>query len=438
MYTVFMYIMLVVMLFMTFIKMKKRNVEWIVFLAILSFISTSIMYLFQATTVFNVMNVFGIQIHLDDIILIWFLLYAITRFIRNRYKISKCGSVILLILGPICFSLIRGVLAGCAGSPIFLIDIRKYFYFVVALVATYCAFSDNKSNANIQRCYRDIDIFMNCVAVYVIVIWFLDIVLGINNLPGQIGGTLSDGGSTMRIIQPQHVLLIALYTSWMLYKNLNEYGVIKLRTVFFAMIVILMQWRTVVIAFLVAAVLIFGVYTFSKKKYTKALFGEIALLILFCVVVITFGTGKDGAIISSIYSLFTSYNSVSSGSGTFGTRVLVWNSLLATLSGVNVFFGRPFGMKLENSMSWTAAAHSGYVDYILPMGYVGLVLFIVFIIYLLQSLMKQKQVVLSVVIVSFLVYWIGYGFSVHQGMILGVCMATVKKLKRNFKYEKNN
>ena len=111
---------------------------------------------------------------------------------------------------------------------------------------------------------------MNAAAIYVFIILGMDVLLGINNLPGQQYGTLSDGGSTFRIIQPQHVLMIAFYSLWELYNNLKNDGDIKARTVLFSGIVILMQWRTVVAAFLVGVVFVFVDYV-KEKSISKLL-----------------------------------------------------------------------------------------------------------------------------------------------------------------------
>ena len=64
--------------------------------------------------------------------------------------------------------------------------------------------------------------------------------------------------------------MIAFYSLWELYNNLKNDGDIKARTVLFSGIVILMQWRTVVAAFLVGVVFVFVDYV-KEKSISKLL-----------------------------------------------------------------------------------------------------------------------------------------------------------------------
>lgn len=430
MYSLILYVALLVLGYQSIHSMLKSNPKWIIYLAVLSFLSTSVMYLFEATTVFTVVSIFGIQIHMDDVILLILLTYSGIHFAQKGLRISKLASCMLMIIIPVCVSLLRGVAGGFLGNIVFMNDIRKYFYFAVAMIAAEYTFSDMYGRANYKSCKRSIDVFMNIVAIYVLIIWGMDVLLGINNLPGQQYGTLSDGGSTFRIIQPQHVLMIAFYSLWELYNNLKEDGDIKARTVLFCGIVILMQWRTVVAAFLVGAVLVFIDYFKERKSISHPLFFKIAVLTVLCILTVLFGTDSGESANSSILNLFTSFESVSSKAGTFGTRTLVWTALLQSLTGLNMFIGRPFGMHLRNALNWEVSAHSGYVDYIMSMGYIGLLLFVLLLIVLLTKLNRQKIKLFFIILICMIVYWIGYGFSVHQGFILGTIVAAIKNQRK--------
>ena len=143
-----------------------------------------------------------------------------------------------------------------------------------------------------------------------------------------------------------------------------------------------------------------------------------------------FGTDSGESANSSILNLFTSFESVSSKTGTFGTRTLVWTALLQSLTGLNIFIGRPFGMHLRNALNWEVSAHSGYVDYIMSMGYIGLLLFVLLLIVLLTKLNRQKMKLFFIILICMIVYWIGYGFSVHQGFILGTIVAAIKNQRK--------
>lgn len=432
MHSIILYVALLVLGYQAIHNMSKGNPKWIINLAILSFLSTSVMYLFKATTVFTVINLFGIQIHMDDVILIVLMMCSAVHFTQKGLKISKLASCMLMLIIPVITSLLRGITGGYIGNTVFMNDIRKYLYFVVAMIAAEYTFSDMYSQESYESCKKSIDRFMNAAAIYVFIILGMDVLLGINNLPGQQYGTLSDGGSTFRIIQPQHVLMIAFYSLWELYNNLKNDGDIKARTVLFSGIVILMQWRTVVAAFLVGVVFVFVDYV-KEKSISKLLFFKIAVLSALCILTVLLGTDLGESANSSILNLFTSFESVSKKTGTFGTRILVWTALLQSLTGVNAIIGRPFGMHLQNAMAWEVSAHSGYVDYIMATGYTGMLLFVILIGFLLTNLNKRKMKFFSIMLICMIVYWIGYGFSVHQGFILGIIVAEIKNPRKQHK-----
>ena len=90
-------------------------------------------------------------------------------------------------------------------------------------------------------------------------------------------------------------------------------------------------------------------------------------------------------------------------------------------------------MHLQNAMAWEVSAHSGYVDYIMATGYTGMLLFVILIGFLLTNLNKRKMKLFSIMLICMIVYWIGYGFSVHQGFILGIIVAEIKNPRKQHK-----
>ena len=135
MHSIILYVALLVLGYQAIHNMSKGNPKWIINLAILSFLSTSVMYLFKATTVFTVINLFGIQIHMDDVILIVLMMYSAVHFTQKGPKISKLASCMLMLIIPVITSLLRGITGGYIGNTVFMNDIRKYLYFVVAMIA---------------------------------------------------------------------------------------------------------------------------------------------------------------------------------------------------------------------------------------------------------------------------------------------------------------
>lgn len=402
-------------------KAAHHKPEWILLLIILSYIKTCITYLFEASTVFTVVTIGTIQIHLDDIILLWLLGYCCIIFIHAHFQRSIYTKSILLLVIPISISLFRGIAAGSIGSAAFLADTRKYVLFLLVLIGFFFSLRKPEAIQRLSKYEKYIHQLMNVVLVYVFVIWALDLFLGMRSLPGQINGTLSDGGSTFRIINPPQAMMIAFYALSQLYKDLIEKKFISIRTLLFMFMVILLQWRTVVAAFVVAVVLLIIKAAANGKIFSVKLGVEIILVTLAGVAV---SISMDiSLIVDMVENLFTSFANVGNGTGTFATRTSVWTMLLSSLSGINVFLGRPFGAVNAASVTWAASAHSGYVDYIMTVGYIGLLCLILFMAILIIGAHRTGNDFMSIALIALLVYWYAYGFSLEQGAVLGVCLA---------------
>lgn len=418
MYIPILYLIITCFLGATVVKANKHRAEWLLLLLIMSYIKTCIVYLFNATTVFTVITLGGTQVHLDDIVLIVALMYCIINILQP-IQTGKYFVASMLLLGPILISLVRGIMNGTVGTEIFLSDTRKYVLFIVAFFAFFFLMRQEKSVNRLWKYKYYIDTLMNVVCVYVLIVWTLDLVFGLHNLPGQQGGLLSDGGSTFRIINPPQALMIAFYTLYEIYSDLEERKEISLRTMVFAGIVIFMQWRTVVAAFGVG--LIITVFLSLKKNgLSKKLLAEI-IIITIAVFAISSQNSTQSGLVGMITNLFESFSNVGTDTGTFSTRTEVWAMILGSLKGVNVIFGRPFGQDL--ALTWKASAHSGYVDYIAKMGYLGIVLLIAFMVFMLIKSIKAKNYMNIIILCSMAVYWYGYGFAVEQGALLGFIVA---------------
>lgn len=426
MYILILYLITVCFAFCIIIKANKHKAEWLLLLLILSYVKTCIAFLFNASTVFTLFTIGGTQVHLDDIVLIVALLYCLAYIIRpfcgGQYFLST-----LLLLIPIVISLFRGLISGSVGSEVFLADTRKYFLFIVIFYAVYfCA----RVPGTLDRTWKFeyyIDNLMNVVLVYVLVFWTLDLVLGINSLPGQQGGTLSDGGATFRIINPPQTLMIAFYILYRAYKDLEEKRKLTVRTLLFAVIVILLQWRTVVAAFGVGMIVLFAL-SIKEKGISRKLLIEIIVLASIIIVVSIRGDRESG-LLGMVTNLFESFSNIAKGAGTFATRTEAWLLILSSLHGVNAIFGMPFGQGLN--IGWMHSAHNGYVDYISKMGYFGLIFLISFMIYILAQSIKNKNYVCIAILLAQIIYWIGYGFSLEQGAVLGFILAVQETKEKN-------
>ncbi|MEI3417880.1 MAG: O-antigen ligase family protein [Blautia sp.] len=418
MYIPLLYLIIICFLGAVVIKANKHKAEWLLLLIILSYVKTCIMYLFEATTVFTVFTIGGTQVHLDDIVLIVALMYCIGS-VFHPVRLGKYFGASLLLLIPVVISLVRGILNGTVGSEVFLSDTRKYVLFIAAFLAFFFLTRQEKTLNRLWKYEHYIDVLMNIVCIYVLIVWSLDLLLGMNSLPGQQNGLLSDGGSTFRIINPPQVLMIAFYTLYRIYKELEEKKEISLRTMLLIGIVVLMQWRTVVAAFGVGLVITLCV-SLKRNGLSKKVLAELFVIIIAILVISSQGSSETG-VVGMVTNLFESFSNVGKDTGTFATRTEVWTMILGSLNGVNMIFGRPFGQDL--ALTWKASAHSGYIDYIAKMGYFGLGLLIVFLIFMLIRTIKTKNYTSMIILCSMAVYWYGYGFTVEQGALLGFIVA---------------
>lgn len=426
MYISILYIITVCFLVAITIKANKHKPEWLLLLIILSYIKTCITYLFNASTIFTLFTIGSTQVHLDDIVLIVTLLYFVSNIIYP-FAGGNFFLCTLLLMIPVGISLFRGVIAGTVGSAVFLGDVRKYIIFLTVFYAVYfCVRRDNALDRTWKYEYY-IDNLMNIILVYVLIVWVLDLAFGINSLPGQQGGTLSDGGSTFRIINPPQVLMIAIYALYKAYKDLQKKKLLTIRTLLFAFVVLLLQWRTAVAAFGIGLIILLILFI-KENRLSRKLMQEIAVWVVLFLIVFMQGNTESG-ILGMLTNLFDSFSSISNGTGTFSTRTDAWTQILTSLYGANIVFGRPFGQNL--GIEWTASAHSGYVDYISKMGYLGLACLIVFMIYLMGKSIKNKSYVSFVILITISVYWFGYGFSLEQGAVLGFITAILEAKSYN-------
>lgn len=422
MYFLGMYLFVMVMLPVVLIKANSHKEEWILLLLIMSFVKTCAAYLFQATAVFTVVTIGSIQVHLDDIVLMILLGYCLLT-VSHPFLAGKYLAATMYFVVPVLISLLRGALNGTIGSFQFLSDTRVFILFLSALFAMYFLVRKPKSISRLWVFEKYIRNLMNGMVVFILFIWVLDVGFGINYLPGQYNGTLSDAGSTFRMVNPPQVLMIAFYTLWEMSRDLEKKREISLRTLVFTAVIILMQWRTVIVAFLAGFVLVL-VGSMKKSRISKKLAAEIVGLAVLLVGVLVI-SGDSSRILKMVNKVFSSFANMMNGTGTFSTRTAVWTEIIQSLVGVNFLFGRPFGQRL--GLSWAASAHSGYIDCLAKMGIVGVIGLIVLMVFLVRKAIKQKQRVIAILVISLSVYWLGYGFSVEQGALLGFLLAILER-----------
>ena len=399
--------------------------ERMIIILMLNYIKFILVYLFMASTDIEIVSFLGMQIYANDIIMLLMVLVLILGLKKNlriRRNILVIGLISIIISTFI--SLFIGMVKYGLTSQ-FIGDLRTFAYFFITLV--YCLrYYDVIAKSKLI--IKNINVTMNLFIVFSYIIWILDVGFGINNFPGQIGGTLSDGGTTMRFAHPNVVLILAIYTCYLLYYDLSNKGkgVIKPKTLVYAITVIIFQQRTVWVSFLVGLVCVFIILVKNKK------IPKIELIIQ--IIGIAFIGGafiilSDSKIVDSILLGLNSFKSISEGTGTYSTRTTAWYSLLESLNGFEYLIGQPFGRGYSGTIGWGNSPHNGYVQLIMRMGYIGLAWLGILIINLIVKAYNQKEYFVIVVVAIIATFWWGYGFTLEEGALLGYCIGQLLNRK---------
>lgn len=92
---------------------------------------------------------------------------------------------------------------------------------------------------------------------------------------------------------------------------------------------------------------------------------------------------------------------------------------MRSLDGINRYIGQPFGSAYAESITWHASVHSGYVDYVMKMGYLGIVELVLFMICILAVAIIKRQNIIAIIVVPTFVYWVGYGLGPELAAVIG-------------------
>ena len=269
--------------------------------------------------------------------------------------------------------------------------------------------------------YRKLlDSVMTIILVISCVLWGLDIIIGFHPLPSQYNATLSDGGSTMRFIQPYEVLGIALYALLLLEENLNTKGYLKFRTILFSAAVILFQHRSIWMAWGCGFIVVLLI-TMRNAKITKKLFMQLILLIASCFIVLNMGSGQ---LIENISKSFEIIGKMMKGiaieNSTANTRTQVWNAVIEDLSGSVLLIGRPYGYGYGRSIGWKTSPHSGFIRFIARTGYIGAVLAICLLTFVIVKLIRKDNTRFLPYLICVIGFMYGYDYTWLCGAVIGL------------------
>ena len=402
--------------FTLFLIYKLTTDKGKIFVILISyFFITVINDIFFMSTI-ELANAFGFSYQLSDMLALVMLGTVLIDLLKKpRLKRNLINLFLILISALLALSMMSG-LSSYGISSEWMGDLRtnSVFLFSAFYFLRFDVYQDAKE-------YRKLlDSVMTIILVISCVLWGLDILIGFHPLPSQYNATLSDGGSTMRFIQPYEVLGIALYALLLLAENLNTKGHLKFRTILFSAAVILFQHRSIWMAWGCGFIVVLLI-TMRNAKITKKLFMQLILLIASCFIVLNMGSGQ---LIENISKSFEIIGKMMKGiaieNSTANTRTQVWNAVIEDLSGSALLIGRPYGYGYGRSIGWKTSPHSGFIRFIARTGYIGAVLAICLLTFVIVKLIRKGNTRFLPYLICVIGFMYGYDYTWLCGAVIGL------------------
>lgn len=364
-------------------------------------------------------NAFGFSYQLSDMLAIVMLGTVLVDLLKKPCLKSNLTNLLLLFISALLIASMVNGLSRYGFSAEWMGDLRTNSVFLFSIF--YFARFDVLQDAKKYR--RLLDFVMTIILAISCTLWMLDILIGFHPLLSQYNATLSDGGSTMRFLQPYEVLGIALYALLLLEENLNIKGYLKFRTILFSAAVILFQHRSIWMAWGCGFIAVLFV-TMKNTRMKKKLFLQVILLIASCFIVMNMGSGQSIENISKSFEIIGKMmNGVAIENSTADTRTQVWNAVLEDLSGTALLFGRPYGYGYGRSIGWKTSPHSGFIRFIGRTGYIGAGLAICLLIYVVAKLTLSGNAKFLPYLICVIGFMYGYDYTWLCGVVIGLgCM----------------
>lgn len=409
--------------FTLFLIYKLTTDKGKIFVILISyFFITVINDIFFMSTI-ELANAFGFSYQLSDMLALVMLGTVLIDLLKKpRLKRNLINLFLILISALLALSMMSG-LSSYGISSEWMGDLRtnSVFLFSIFYFARFDVYREAKK-------YRKVlDAVMTIILVISCVLWGLDILIGFHPLPSQYNATLSDGGSTLRFIQPYEVLGIALYALLLLEEDMNTEGYLKFRTILFTAAVILFQHRSVWMAYGFGFIVLLLI---SKRKVriTKTLLIQSILLIVFGIIMLNMGSGElNNNISKSLEVLGKMMKGASIENTTADTRIQVWNAVIGDLTGTALLIGRPYGYGYGKSIGWDTSPHSGFIRFISRTGYIGAVLAICLLAFVIIKLIRKKNNSFLPYFICVIGFMYGYDYTWLCGVVIGLCCSLLYK-----------
>ena len=243
------------------------------------------------------------------------------------------------------------------------------------------------------------------------VLWVLDIGLGVRPFGIQ---TRTDH---LRVIGPHQALLFAMYALYELCNDdSNEFSLFG---IILSLYVVLMQYRTVWMAFFAGFVVICykRLIRDNLLRNKKAII-QIATL---AVAVLLFAFNSSGVITDSIMDNMDSFSDLESG--TFGFRMDYWKTILSGMSTRNWIIGMSMGQGYPLGIN----PHSFIIKTLAKTGWIGLMSIEIFLLSLFRKSLQYSDFFAAAMVTSIIAFGISYDYNMEAGMVMGVCCYILKE-----------
>lgn len=372
-----------------------------------------------------------VQLNMIDMLTI----YLIVSTILLNYKTPKKYNYPKWIKVSLYLTFTIFLLSMCRGFfqnsfPYVIEDIRRLLeaFFIPLICYMYLPIEIND-----YKVKKILGVFSTIVVIYCAICWCLDLGLGIKVMPPQ-----SDAGSTMRVLKQEQALIVAIIACYRIYSDLSGENrrYISLQGFLLILVVILLQHRSVWIAFITGIIYIsikcnlVSIKNIDHKSISISFLLQLIMFFICCPIFLFMF--KDSHLLIQLQAGISGINA--QDGSTLNYREQLWTAHLSGLSFLEWIIGKPFGsgylVHLTNYVR-EITPHSAYIQTIIRCGILGVVAIVLFILVIMVKCIKYKKNWGAAVCLMLLVFWYPYSYNFYTAIALAFVV-------RDLRYEKYN
>ncbi|MED4618008.1 hypothetical protein CN367_17250 [Priestia megaterium] len=406
-------ILLAIFIVLFVIELSLKNKYIVLYMTIVAFIITTYEWVTSQTLRLSLQV---IQLDTSDLLTIYLIAMAILLNLKKTQRNSYPKLVQLslyLAFGVFLLSMFRGFFHNNFAYVIE--DIRRLMESFFIPIICYMYLPIDLEDAKVRKIIGG---FTKCIVIYCTICWVLDLGLGIKVMPPQ-----SDAGSTMRVLAPEQVLIVAMITIYKIYHDLIREKRQYISNGGFALIalVILLQHRSVWIALAIGLIYILvkcnPICIKDINKKTISIKFLLQLIFLFLCIPICFFLFRNSNLLTQLQMGLDGVNA--ENGSTLNYREQLWTAHLSTLNLTEWLIGKPFGsgylIHLTGYMR-EITPHSAYIQTIIRCGIVGAVFVVTFVLITIRQCSKKKYIWGTAMCLMLLVFWYPYSYNLYDSI----------------------